>query len=270
MRVVLYLLPLCVVLNACTLSQKEMISVAEQNQNLLQQQGELMQAQHLQLSDLIDTQDALAEQVSNLQSEINVLGKKVADEKAITRTLIRQNSTGNDSVGVVASSAKKKEQSRVRGKAILGRVEYAWLEDVNQYLKARIDTGAKSSSLNATKIQRFERDGDRWVRFDVAMSDSEVVTVEAPLVRHVRIRQASIDELERRPVVKLHIRLGEIDEETEFTLSDRRNMLYPILLGRSFLRDIVMVDVAKKFTRRRDSKLMEKASEKVAEKVAAP
>ncbi len=258
MRVVLYLLPLCVVLNACTLSQKEMISVAEQNQNLLQQQGELMQAQHLQLSDLIDTQDALAEQVSNLQSEINVLGKKV----------------GNDSVGVVASSAKKKEQSRVRGKAILGRVEYAWLEDVNQYLKARIDTGAKSSSLNATKIQRFERDGDRWVRFDVAMSDSEVVTVEAPLVRHVRIRQASIDELERRPVVKLHIRLGEIDEETEFTLSDRRNMLYPILLGRSFLRDIVMVDVAKKFTRRRDSKLMEKASEKVAEKsadkVAAP
>lgn len=266
MRVVLYLLPLFVVLNACTVSQKEMIAVAEQNQSLLQQQAELMQTQSLQLSDLVDTQDALGEQVSNLQSEINVLGKKLADEKAITRTLIRQNAVGTDAVGVVVSPAKKKEQSRVRGRAILGRVEYAWIGEVNQYLKARIDTGANSSSLHATKIQRFERDGDRWVRFDVALDEEQSVTVEAPLVRHVRIRQASIAELERRPVVKLHIRLGEIDEETEFTLSDRREMLYPILLGRSFLRDIVMVDVAKKFTRRRDPKLMEK----VADKVAAP
>lgn len=260
MRVVLYLFPLLFVLNACTLSQKDMISVAEKNQNLLQQQAELMQAQHLQLSDVMDTQDALAEQVSALQSELNVLGKKLADEKAITRTLIRQNAATNTSVGVADSSAKKKEQPRVRGKAVLGRVEYAWLSEVNQYLKARIDTGAKSSSLNATKIQRFERDGERWVRFDVSMTDEEVVTVEAPLVRHVRIRQASVDELERRPVVKLSIKLGEIDEETEFTLSDRRNMLYPILLGRSFLRDIAMVDVAKKFTRRRDPSLTAKVA----------
>ncbi len=186
-----------------------------------------------------------------MQTQISAINKKVSNGSSKTR---KSKNKSNESTGqkVALTSA---ESNTAQGKAILGRVEYAWLPDVNQYLKARIDTGAKSSSLNATNIQRFERNGERWVRFEVAIAEDKTVQIEAPLYRHVRIRQASVDELERRPVVKLPIRLGEIVEETEFSLTDRNEMLYPVLLGRSFLRDIVIVDVARKFTRPRDPKL---------------
>lgn len=53
---------------------------------------------------------------------------------------------------------------------------------------------------------------------------------------------------ERRYVVRLPIQLGEFIEEAEFTLADRANMRYPVLLGREFLRDVAVVDVSKKYT----------------------
>ncbi|WP_289302809.1 RimK/LysX family protein, partial [Methylophaga sp. UBA3996] len=68
---------------------------------------------------------------------------------------------------------------------------------------------------------------------------------EAPLVRYVKIRQASTDTLDKRPVASLTVRLGKMTEVAEFTLNDRTHMTYPILLGREFLRDVAVVDVAK-------------------------
>lgn len=71
--------------------------------------------------------------------------------------------------------------------------------------------------------------------------------VEAPLVRFARIRQASSEEVDRRPVVELTIKIGEFTDTAEFTLTDRTSMTYPILLGREFLRDIALIDVAKSY-----------------------
>ena len=69
------------------------------------------------------------------------------------------------------------------------------------------------------------------------------------MVRKVKIRQASYEEIERRPVVELDVALGNsIMQTTEFTLTDRTQMSYPVLLGRSFLRDLTLVDVAIEFT----------------------
>jgi hypothetical protein len=133
------------------------------------------------------------------------------------------------------------------GKLIVGETESVWLDAVNDLFPARIDTGATTSSLSAQDITEFERDGTPWVSFNMAHEGvDEKLPVEAPLVRYVRIRQASAEETERRPVVELTMRLGRLSEKTEFTLTDRSQMTYPVLLGREFLKDIAVVDIARR------------------------
>ncbi|PSJ46053.1 ATP-dependent Zn protease [Zobellella endophytica] len=132
------------------------------------------------------------------------------------------------------------------GKLIVGETEDVWLDAVNDSFPARIDTGATTSSLSAQDITVFERDGNPWVSFNLAHEGvDEKLPVETPLVRYVRIRQASADSTERRPVVALTMRLGRLSERTEFTLTDRSQMTYPVLLGREFLKDIAVVDIAR-------------------------
>lgn len=132
------------------------------------------------------------------------------------------------------------------GKLIVGETEDVWLDAVNDSFPARIDTGATTSSLSAQDITVFERDGKPWVSFNLAHEGvDEKLPVETPLVRYVRIRQASAEDTERRPVVELTMRLGRLSEKTEFTLTDRSQMTYPVLLGREFLKDIAVVDIAR-------------------------
>ncbi|MFC6671210.1 ATP-dependent zinc protease [Marinobacterium aestuariivivens] len=129
---------------------------------------------------------------------------------------------------------------------IVGASEEVWLETVDRVFLARVDTGATTSSLSAQDITVFERDGDKWVRFTLAHdSVEEALEVESPLVRYVRIKQASAAKPERRPVVALTLRLGPLTEKAEFTLTDRSEMEFPVLLGREFLQDIVVVDIAR-------------------------
>lgn len=134
-------------------------------------------------------------------------------------------------------------------KTMLGRSEWVGLPSLGTYLKARVDSGANTSSLSATEITRFERDGEDWVRFKLALNDDDVAVesqrdewVEAPIVRQVRILQASGEE--SRPVISLLMTLGPIRENVEFTLNDRSHLEYPVLLGRRFLMDIAVIDVA--------------------------
>ncbi|RUR27242.1 ATP-dependent zinc protease [Vreelandella andesensis] len=137
-------------------------------------------------------------------------------------------------------------------KALLGRSEWVGLPSVGTYLKARIDSGANTSSLSAADITRFERDGENWVRFKLALNDDDVVVdrvrdewIETPIVRRVRIVQASGED--SRPVISLLMTLGPIRENVEFTLNDRTHLDYPVLLGRRFMMDIATIDVAQTY-----------------------
>lgn len=133
-------------------------------------------------------------------------------------------------------------------KLLLGAAEWVWLKAAGKPLRARIDTGASTSSLSSANIETFERDGKNWVRFQLIEEGSPSIEIESRLLRTVKIRQASMEKGERRYVVRLPLQLGEFIEEAEFTLADRANMRYPILLGREFLRDVAVVDVSKKYT----------------------
>jgi len=128
---------------------------------------------------------------------------------------------------------------------IIGAAEYVDIEPPGLRLKAKMDTGATTSSLDARDIREFERDGEPWVKFNVLDPVSkEPIEITRPIVRLVRIK-GSDDE--RRPVVKLHLKLGTIDQFSEFTLSDRSDYLYSVLIGRNVLRDQAVVDVSRRY-----------------------
>lgn len=135
------------------------------------------------------------------------------------------------------------------GKVVVGANEWIHLSPPGHHYQARIDSGAATSSLSAKNIEYFERNGKRWVRFALQHDDeADAITIEARVVRHVLIRQASSPEPERRPVVSLTVNMGQnLRYDTEFTLTDRSQMTYPILLGREFLRDVILIDVGRQF-----------------------
>lgn len=133
------------------------------------------------------------------------------------------------------------------GKLILGESEWVFVEEAEGAFQSRIDTGAATSSISATDITVFEREGKRWVKFRMPLDNGDSLALEAPFVRYVRIRQASADAADRRPVVRLTIKLGSLTEKAEFSLKDRSEMDFSLLLGREFIKDVAVVDVAREF-----------------------
>ncbi|GIT99033.1 hypothetical protein TSL1_18540 [Sulfurovum sp. TSL1] len=130
-------------------------------------------------------------------------------------------------------------------KIIIGALEYVRLVPPNVVLKARIDTGAKTTSIDARDITPFERDGKQWVRF-VCVSGEKEYTIERKVVRTVQIKRHGTESQDRY-VVEMRIILGNVSQLISVNLNDRDEYKYPVLIGRNFLRDFFMVDVAKKY-----------------------
>lgn len=135
---------------------------------------------------------------------------------------------------------------------VVGWVEFVTLEPYGVIAKAKLDTGAKTSSLHARKIQYFKRKGQPWVRFEFEKQKRpplhgmpgvprQLQTLELPVKRMVKIKQHAVDFVER-PAVDVTFRLGEKTYTAEFTLTDRGAFIYPVLLGRRFLESAVIVD----------------------------
>lgn len=129
---------------------------------------------------------------------------------------------------------------------VFGGVEWVLVGGEAVKAKARIDTGAKSSSVGAREVTEFERDGKTWVRFtfDPERKGGQPVEMALPVERRVRIKG---QQGERRFVVKMPLVVGDIREIVEVSLSDRRDFDYPVLVGRNFLTDNAVVDVSRKF-----------------------
>ncbi len=130
-------------------------------------------------------------------------------------------------------------------KKIIGKIENVRLVPPNIVLKARIDTGAKTTSIDAREITPFERDGKQWVRF-VVMDGEKQHTIKRKVIRTVQIKRHGAESQDRY-VVKMRIILGDISQLISVTLNDRDAYQYPVLIGRNFLRDHCIVDVGKKF-----------------------
>lgn len=138
---------------------------------------------------------------------------------------------------------------------------YGWREDVlidgmKDKLLAKLDTGALTSSIHAEEQELFERDGKKWVRFIVVDTRRDKplrVRLEAPLVRIARIKEPN-GPSQAREVVRLSFRIGDRRMRGEFTLNNRNNMLAPVLIGRTTLKDLGWVDPGR--THLADQKLL--------------
>ncbi|MCH4562845.1 ATP-dependent zinc protease [Halomonas sp. EGI 63088] len=199
-------------------------------------------------------QERLAEQFHRqdlMHTEVRELGSLLGHLRADIERLEH-----GDGEPVVMSRECAADELGLANKAVVGRSEWVGLPDVGTYLKARVDSGANTSSLSATEVTRFERDGEDWVRFKLGLGEKDVAVegvrddwIEAPIERRVRIHQATGEH--SRPVVSLLMTLGPIRETVEFTLNDRSHLNYPVLLGRRFLMDIAVIDVAENYLHER-------------------
>lgn len=110
--------------------------------------------------------------------------------------------------------------------------------------KARIDTGAKTTSLHAVNIEEVEQRGELFVKFQTL--DGEGKTVE--VVRKVDTTQKVSNTsgfVSKRYVIKEKIKMGNIEREVLVNLNDRSKMDYKFLVGRNLLLGRFIVDVAR-------------------------
>lgn len=138
----------------------------------------------------------------------------------------------------------------VAGKVIVGWVEKGLILPEQTAVKVKVDSGALTSSMHAVNLERFKRDGKRWVRYDVEVKDAdtgEAVTLkfERPVFRQITVRGAGGEDY--RPVVKMRMCIGNRIYEEQFSLRDRSDMTYPVLLGRRTIEHIGLIDVSSTF-----------------------
>lgn len=119
-------------------------------------------------------------------------------------------------------------------------------------LKVKLDTGARSSSLHVDTLESFERAGDTWVRFSVSVGGRHRVAVncEAPALD----RRAVTDTGGRRTLrwfIRTDVMLAGEHFAVDINLTDRRHMLFPMLLGRTALLGRFAVDPALSYTQAR-------------------
>lgn len=146
-----------------------------------------------------------------------------------------------------AKAADDKSNAKDKRK-ILGGIEYVFLDPPGINLSARIDTGAQTSSLNALDMVEFERDGKPFIKFHIIHPETgEQIEMTRRVRGHTKIKKHKI-EAQRRPIVRLRVKLGDLDEHISFTLVDRSKFKQQVLIGRNFLRDLAIVDVSKEFT----------------------
>lgn len=135
------------------------------------------------------------------------------------------------------------------------RVVAGWLEKVTLFpsqiiLKAKLDSGAKTSSIHAENIEYFEREDKTWVRFELPEGKKKVSKnqriVEAPLYREVLIKRHNMLSA-TRPVIEMTFCINHRFYTAQFTLADRTNYNYPVLLGRRFLKNKLIIDPAETF-----------------------
>ncbi len=156
-------------------------------------------------------------------------------------------------MGMYSVSAWSEAPTRAP-KMIMGWLESVQLLPANMRIKTKLDPGAKTSSMQATNIEYFDKQGEPWVRFDFTDTNlntkkRETHRLEGPLVRRVVIKRHGAKNI-IRPVVAMNFCLYHQVYRTEFSLADRRKFNYAILLGRSFLSKVALVDSSETFLSR--------------------
>ena len=122
-------------------------------------------------------------------------------------------------------------------------------------LRAKIDTGARSSSLHVDTHWRFAEAGAPWVGFRLTTQRAGSRAYEAQAAIHDERDVAdSSGARTRRIFIRTPLQLAGVEREVEINLTDRCGMLFPMLVGRTALQEAFLVDPARSFVHRRRSR----------------
>ena len=139
---------------------------------------------------------------------------------------------------------------------LYGRYEYIKLPEIGETLQAKMDTGALTASLSAKNIETFTRDGEPWVRFQLATKGASDKVYEHKVARISKIKNRADEDDDKqepasakRPVVDLEMCLGSVKRTVEVNLTDRSSFNYPLLIGAKALREFgAAVNPARRYT----------------------
>lgn len=139
----------------------------------------------------------------------------------------------------------------------IGWREWVSLPEIGiPHIKAKIDTGARTSALHAFSVERFRRDQQDWLRFGVhpLQKDRETeIWCEARMIDEREVADSG-GHREMRPVILSPLHMGEFSWPVELTLTSRDSMLFRMLIGRTALRGRLSVDSGASFTLGGDKK----------------
>lgn len=142
------------------------------------------------------------------------------------------------------------KEPRRKQRVVVGWREWLALPDLHvPKIKAKVDTGARTSALHAEDIRYLRRRGITYVEFVVTTERDGAVmrtTTMAPLIEERRVRSSN-GTAELRPVISTRVQLGEREWLIEVTLTRRDMMGFPMLLGRQAVKGRAVVDPGRSF-----------------------
>ncbi|MAA74564.1 MAG: ATP-dependent zinc protease [Salinisphaeraceae bacterium] len=153
-------------------------------------------------------------------------------------------------LGAIAMLAAGTTPVSAQDKDVLGWVEMTRIMPWGIPVKMKLDTGALTSSMQGDKIETFDKDGEKWVRFEVELENEDTGKVEKrsfekPVFRRVKLQGAG--GIDRRYVVLMNVCVGDTIYEEQFSLRDRDKFNYPVLIGRRSIQHWGLIDVTKTF-----------------------
>lgn len=114
-------------------------------------------------------------------------------------------------------------------------------------VRAKIDTGARTTAIDVTEFELRDVPAGQIARFRLALRRKRLGNwLEAPVIRMTKVRNTG-GIWQERPVVETAIRLGDITRRIRLTLTDRSRMRYAVILGRSALEGNFLVDVSLRY-----------------------
>jgi hypothetical protein len=129
---------------------------------------------------------------------------------------------------------------------IVGEIEKVGIPQINYTTDARIDSGAKTTSILGTDLKEKSLNGKNTLSFCIE-ANGKKMEVTAPIIKKIKIKSAVSAKKNERYVIELPICLGNKLKKISATVANRSHMDYQVLIGRNLLIDGYLIDVSKKY-----------------------
>lgn len=139
-----------------------------------------------------------------------------------------------------------------RPRVLIGWKEYVALPDLGvPVLKAKVDTGARTSSLHVVSFRTVEDHGHGRADLEIVLAPNRrhperLVTARVPQIARIRVTDSG-GRSHLRPLIETTLVLGPVTKSIRMTLADRSTMLFRMILGRKTLEGDFVIDVARKY-----------------------